>query len=56
MKSFDFIRDYSSQTYGKSNDEVYTLIETMLRDDKQRQKLAKYLLLCGYEYPQRLKL
>lgn len=55
MKSFDFIRDYSSQTYGKSNDEVYTLIETMLRDDEQRQKLAKYLLLCGYEYPDRHK-
>lgn len=55
MKSFDFIRDYSSQTYGKSNDEVYTLIETMLRDDKQRQKLAKYLLMCGYEYPDRHK-
>lgn len=55
MKSFDFIRDYSSQTYGKSNDEVYTFIESMLRDDEQRQKLAKYLLMCGYEYPERHK-
>ena len=55
MKSFDFIRDYSSQTYGKSNDEVYTFIESMLRDDEQRQKLAKYLLMCGYEYPDRHK-
>jgi len=55
MKSFDFIRDYSSQTYGKSTDEVYAFIESMLRDDEQRQKLAKYLLMCGYEYPDRHK-
>lgn len=55
MKNFDFVRDYSVQTYGKSTDEVYAFIESMLRDDEQRQELARYLLLCGYELPKRVK-
>lgn len=55
MKNYDFIRDYSSQTTGKSTDEVYNFIEAILRDDDKRQDLTRYLLLVGYEYPERLK-
>ena len=55
MKNYDFIRDYSNQTVGKSTDEVYNFIEAILRDDDKRQDLTRYLLLVGYEYPERLK-
>lgn len=55
MKNYDFMRDYSNQTLGKSTDEVFNFIEAILRDDDKRQDLTRYLLLVGYEYPERLK-
>lgn len=53
--NFDFIRDYSASTTGKQRHEVISWIDEQLADDTARQKMAKHLLLCGYEPPNRMK-
>lgn len=55
LKNFDFIRDYSAETYGKGNEELVLWLEKALEDDTKRQKMGKYLLMVGYEFPDRLK-
>lgn len=55
LKNFDFIRDFSRQTIGKSTEELVLWLEQELADDEKRQKLSKYLVMCGYEYPDRHK-
>lgn len=55
LKNFDFMRDFSRQTIGKSTEELVLWLEQELADDEKRQKLSKYLVMCGYEYPDRHK-
>ena len=55
LKNFDFMRDFSRQTIGKSTEELVSWLEQELADDEKRQKLSKYLVMCGYEYPERHK-
>lgn len=55
LNNFEFIRDFSRQTIGKSREQLVTWIEQELADDEKRQKLSKYLVMCGYEYPERHK-
>lgn len=55
LKLFDFTRDYSSSTYGKSQEEVILWIEQGLADDEKRQEWHKYILMAGYEFPHHIK-
>lgn len=55
LNNFDFMREVSAQTLGKSREELVLWLEQELADDEKRQKLAKYLVMCGYEYPERHK-
>lgn len=55
LNNFDFMREVSAQTLGKSREELVLWLEQELADDEKRQKLAKYLVICGYEYPDRHK-
>lgn len=52
---FEFMRDCSSQTYGKSREQVIAWVSEGLADDTQRQEWFKHLLQVGYEFPDRLK-
>lgn len=52
---FDFIREYNAQTIGKSREQVITWIEQGLAGDEQRQEWRNYLLMAGYEFPDKLK-
>lgn len=54
-KVFDFSRDYSSQTYGKSREQVVIWIEEGLQDDEKRQEWGKYIIASGYEFPDYIK-
>ena len=55
LKNFDFIRDYNSQTVGKKGEELLPWIEQGLADDDKRQEWRKYILMCGYEFPDNFK-
>ena len=55
LNNFDFIRDYSSQTIGKSREELLIWVEQVLTDDETRQEWRKYILMSGYEFPDPLK-
>ena len=55
LNNFEFIRDFSRQTIGKSREQLVTWLEQELADDEKRQKLAKYLVMCGYDHPDRHK-
>lgn len=55
LNNFDFIRDYSSQTIGKSREELLIWVEQGLTDDETRQEWRKYILMSGYEFPDPLK-
>ena len=55
VNNFEFMRDFSVETIGKSRQELVTRLEQELADDEKRQKLSKYLVMCGYEYPERHK-
>lgn len=55
LNNFEFIRDYSSQTVGKSREELIIWVEQGLADDQQRQEWRKHILLSGYEFPDRMK-
>jgi len=55
LNNFDFIRDYSAQTIGKSREELLLWVEQGLAVDQQRQEWGKYLLMSGYEFPDRMK-
>lgn len=54
---FEFNKDFSvSQfTYGKSREEVVKWVEQKLADDEKRQEWRKYILMCGYEFPDNFK-
>lgn len=55
VNNFEFMRDFSVETIGKSRQELVTRLEQELADDEKRQKLRKYLMMSGYEYPDRHK-
>lgn len=55
VNNFEFMRDFSVETIGKSRQELVTRLEQELADDEKRQKLRKYLMMSGYEYPERHK-
>ena len=55
LNNFDFIRDHNGQTIGKSRDELLLWVEQGLADDNKRQEWRKYLLMVGYEFPDKLK-
>lgn len=55
LNNFDFIRDYSAQTIGKSREELLLWVEQELEDDEKRQEMRKYILMVGYEFPDKLK-
>lgn len=55
LNNFDFIRDYSSQTIGKGREELLLWVEQGLADDDKRQEWRKYILMAGYEFPERMK-
>lgn len=55
LKIYDFSRDYSSDMYGKSREDVVSWIEKGLENDDNRQKWSKYLLLAGYKFPDHIK-
>ena len=55
LNNFEFIRDYSSQTIGKSREELIIWVEQGPADDQQRQEWRKHILLSGYEFPDRMK-
>lgn len=54
---FEFNKDFSvSQfTYGKSREEVVKWVEQKLADDEKRHEWRKYILMCGYEFPDNFK-
>lgn len=54
---FEFNKDFSvSQfTYGKSREEVVKWVEQKLADDEIRHEWRKYILMCGYEFPNNFK-
>lgn len=54
---FEFNRDFSVSpfTYGKSREEVAKWVEQKLADDEKRQEWRKYILMCGYEFPDNFK-
>lgn len=55
LNNFDFIRDYSAQTIGKSREELLLWVEQELEDDEKRQEMRKHILMVGYEFPDKLK-
>lgn len=55
LNNFDFIRDYSAQTIGKSREELLLWVEQELEDDENRQEMRKYILMVGYEFPDHIK-
>lgn len=55
LKNFDFIRDFSAETYGKESKDLVMWLEKELEDEAKRQKMAKYLLMVGYEFPEHMK-
>ena len=55
LNNFEFIRDYNSQTIGKSREELMVWVEKGLVNDEKRNEWRKYLLISGYEFPDRMK-
>lgn len=55
LKDFEFIRDNSALTIGKSREELLPWVESGLADDDKRQEWRKYILMSGYEFPDNLK-
>lgn len=57
VNDFEFKKDFSVSkfTYGKSREEVVRWVEQGLADDEKRQEWRRYLLIAGYEFPEKLK-
>lgn len=51
LSNYDFTRDYSAETYGKLREELLPWVEQGLADDEKRHEWRKYILMCGYEFP-----
>ena len=51
LSHYDFTRDYSAETYGKLREELLPWVEQGLADDEKRHEWRKYILMCGYEFP-----